>query len=723
MTQPKKVLYFAENALSAIQGGGIVAYAVLKGLPADHLLGFFEYRNITPVPEYADRFVYLGRWRTPALFAAINRVTRRRSTSLLQRGFAERFIRKDLAFVEQEAERKGFRPEAVYFAGLSYRYLRLAVMAAERYDVPMVILHMDDWMEADLAQAGRWSALWARRIHRELTRAAARSLVSTTNSPRLASKLTSLTGHRHVPANNCCADLMPCAATPERRRPNRIPIITYAGAMNRHLQGETLKVLASAVAELNAEGTRVHLHIYTPWEFAPEANSVAVPHAVFYKGHVGREQLADIYRRADFLVTTVTYRDRNIPLFRHSLSTKLSEYLCTGKPVISMGHHDWHLHEYVQDHGCGFSILMDENFSRARIKEQLRRILAADPALLDRIGRSNRALWEKAHDVTVMARASRRALGLEAPDGQAAAASAMGRGVIWLGDPADGGWQPVSKAKAIARRLVDVFGHGAVDLIGGGIGAYGDLDALVTYCRDIGLTTTAVLEPRTAGDRDAGWEPAGARWSLAGTQRRPDVPLVEPLDVFAQVSALRGVATPAPMPVQRVINQLSVHVSESSPTRPTVWFYGSAVTGLEMIKAIEAHRWLSGAVEIGGFVSPAGHCKADILHGYAWRPADALLSERADLIVVASETSRLSIQEELSRLGLLDRMLPAFGTAAAAAVYEREPDGPGQSYVQGSSACDYATRELVARTMVESVETPVRSMPLVERRNPHQAAA
>ena len=80
MPNPKNVLYFAENALSAIQGGGIVAYAVLKGLPAENLLGFYEYRNITPVPEYADRFVYLGRWRTPKIFGWLNKATNRRST-------------------------------------------------------------------------------------------------------------------------------------------------------------------------------------------------------------------------------------------------------------------------------------------------------------------------------------------------------------------------------------------------------------------------------------------------------------------------------------------------------------------------------------------------------------------------------------------------------------------------------------------------------------------
>ena len=75
MAEPKRVLYFAENALSAIQGGGIVAYAVLRGLPADRLLGFYDYRNITPVPEYADRFEYLGPWRLPTVARYVDRLT------------------------------------------------------------------------------------------------------------------------------------------------------------------------------------------------------------------------------------------------------------------------------------------------------------------------------------------------------------------------------------------------------------------------------------------------------------------------------------------------------------------------------------------------------------------------------------------------------------------------------------------------------------------------
>jgi hypothetical protein len=281
------------------------------------------------------------------------------------------------------------------------------------------------------------------------------------------------------------------------------------------------------------------------------------------------------------------------------------------------------------------------------------------------------------------------------------------RGALWLGNPVNGGWVPLAKLKAIARRLVDVFEHDAVDLIGNGIGAHPDLDPLITYCHDIGLDPLIALEPRTTSGHQPDCEPAGTRWSLADAQRRPDSALVEPPTVFAQTLALRGASPAAATAGQRVINQLTVRVSESSSDRPVVWFYGSAVVGLEIINAIRAHRWLSSAVEIGGFLSSPGECKANVLHGYPWRSADGLLSARADFIVVASETSRLSIQEELSRLDLLDRMIPVYGMAAAAAVYERDPAGPGQAFVAGSTARDYATRELVARTSEQSQSRPV----------------
>ncbi len=422
-SRPKNVLYFAENALSPIQGGGIVAYAVLKDLPPQNLLGFFEFRNITPAEEFADRFVWLGSWRRSKIAKRFDRLATSQflihrfirmilKGSLTLRG--KLFSKRDLTFVLNHINDRKFKPEIVYFSGLSLRYLRLAVLAAEHFNIPMSVLHMDDWMAAETDRMGIWGSMWKSQILNFMKRAAARSLSNTTNSPRLARIVTEMTGFEYTPANNCCSDMMDFLASPPPPcAHNQVPVITYAGALNSNLQGETIiKAIATAIAELSAEGTPIHLHIYTPWEFAPLANSIAMPNAVFYKGQVNRKSLAQAYWDSDFLITTVTYRPKDLLLFKHSLSTKLSEYLCMGKPVISAGHPDWHLHEYVQQHQCGWSICFDENFRRAEIKQQLKQILATSREERALIGQRNRKLYEEAHDVVKMAGPTREAMGL-----------------------------------------------------------------------------------------------------------------------------------------------------------------------------------------------------------------------------------------------------------------------------------------------------------------------
>src|SRR4051812_22392198 len=62
----RNVLFFGENAISPVQGGGIVVYSALRGLDPDHLLGFYRYVDVTPAVEYASRFRLMGRTGNPS---------------------------------------------------------------------------------------------------------------------------------------------------------------------------------------------------------------------------------------------------------------------------------------------------------------------------------------------------------------------------------------------------------------------------------------------------------------------------------------------------------------------------------------------------------------------------------------------------------------------------------------------------------------------------------
>src|SRR5262249_21370566 len=114
---------------------------------------------------------------------------------------------------------------------------------------------------------------------------------------------------------------------------------------------------------------------------------------------------------SDFLVATTTFDEANILLFKHSLATKLSDYLCAGRPVISVGHPQWAVHDYVEANAAGVAI---REQAIARVKEALARALDWGAERRASIGRANRELWKRAHDVTVMGAKARELLGLGA---------------------------------------------------------------------------------------------------------------------------------------------------------------------------------------------------------------------------------------------------------------------------------------------------------------------
>ena len=415
----RRVLYLAENAISPIQGGGIVVYALLRGIAPEDLFGFYTYDNITPAPEYGSCMHLLPRsdGRDEQLYRpaigpgavrenAIDLNLRR--VRALARHLADRALERDSRAAIARIDHSGFRPEVVFTAPLTYRMLRLARTLAAHYAVPVVMLNMDDWMSDQAASWGPLGGYLRAAVAAEMRAIAPATTLALSNSARLADVLTQRYAIRHETVNNACYDLLrggPFVPPGRREGP---AVIVFGGALNWHLQGETLVLFSYALAEL-ATRRPVELHIYTPWEFAPIANQVSIPGKVVYKGFCAKDELVKHYLEADFLVATTTFVERNIHLFRHSLATKLSDYLSAGRPVLSIGHPEWAVHDYVEEHGAGVAI------RGPRIQDMKRALAGALDWSDERravVGRANRELWQRAHDIKVMGAKARAALGL-----------------------------------------------------------------------------------------------------------------------------------------------------------------------------------------------------------------------------------------------------------------------------------------------------------------------
>lgn len=415
----RNILYLAENALSPVQGGGIVTYALLRGAPAEKVFGLYSYQHITPAPEYAACMHLLprrdGRGKTAPRSTVGHGVApegavalKLRQARALAQHALDRLLGRDTRAAIARVDRAGFRPEVVFTAPLSYRMLRLARSLAAHYGVPVVMLNMDDWMSE---QAAVWEPLGGylrRAVETEMRAIAPMTVLAFSNSARLAGELGRRYGIHHETMNNACYDLMRGAPYSPPVRRNGPLVVTFAGALNWHLQGETLVLFSRAVAELAARRP-VELHIFAPQDFAPIANRASIPGKVLYRGFCPKDELVKHYLESDFLAATTTFDERGILLFKHSLATKLSDYLSVGRPVISVGHPQWALHDYVESHGAGVAVRSPR---LADIKQALDAMLDWSEQKKAEVGRANRELWKRAHDVTVMGAKARELLGL-----------------------------------------------------------------------------------------------------------------------------------------------------------------------------------------------------------------------------------------------------------------------------------------------------------------------
>jgi hypothetical protein len=214
----KRVLYLAENAISPIQGGGIVVYALLRGLPPENLFGFYCYENITPAPEYAERLHPLtmrdgggagsSNYFRPQLAQShgIETIPGKllRGSRVFAAHLKDRLLHTDADLAMERIDAANYVPEVIFLAGLSFRMLHLARRLAERYSIPVVMLNMDDWMSDQTARSHPLSAYMRGAIAAEMRAIAPHVQVAISNSPHLAAELTRRYGTAHDTVNNAC---------------------------------------------------------------------------------------------------------------------------------------------------------------------------------------------------------------------------------------------------------------------------------------------------------------------------------------------------------------------------------------------------------------------------------------------------------------------------------------------------------------------------------------
>lgn len=124
----------------------------------------------------------------------------------------------------------------------------------------------------------------------------------------------------------------------------------YAGKLGIG-RSDVLLQIAGILREINCDGEKITLDVYTTSDLSDKEKQAMLPF-VHLQEPVRQDELAKIQAEADVLLFAEAYEGRNAKIARLSFSTKLTEYLHSGKCIFAVGHPEIAPMEYLKTEGA-----------------------------------------------------------------------------------------------------------------------------------------------------------------------------------------------------------------------------------------------------------------------------------------------------------------------------------------------------------------------------------
>jgi glycosyltransferase involved in cell wall biosynthesis len=240
-----------------------------------------------------------------------------------------------------------YRPEVVFFCGgdAAALYPKVASLA-ERYAAPLVYYITDDYVLPAPSRnlASRLSRRWTRRVFAEMTSSASLVLtIGTTMSRRYTAEF----GFDSVPVMNM-VDVPPTQPAMRTGR-GRAVTLMFAGTLHSG-RWTVLSQVADSVERLADRGVDVTLVVYGPEPVAEALVAVSRPPRVEYRGLLTPAELSQAIREADVLVHVESDDPASVAVTSLSVSTKIPEYLVSGRSILAVGPRGLASIDYLEDH-------------------------------------------------------------------------------------------------------------------------------------------------------------------------------------------------------------------------------------------------------------------------------------------------------------------------------------------------------------------------------------
>ena len=260
-------------------------------------------------------------------------------------------------------EIKNFDPDYIYTMGGSILPLKLALYFSKKLDKKIVIHFMDNWQDT-LYNNNIFVKPCRILLLKVLRNTYLRMNKGLTISEKMAKEYSLRWKKEHISIMNIIdGDL--CIPKPYKET-ERIKII-YTGGLHLDRWRSLLSICEVIDRINNITSNSVFLDIYTSDSNRRLYESLFVNKCAVFHEFVSHDEIRDIYLNADILLHMESFESRIIEFVKYSMSTKISEYMASGTPILLYAPSELAVTEYVEKSNCGVACKNEEELYEAII--------------------------------------------------------------------------------------------------------------------------------------------------------------------------------------------------------------------------------------------------------------------------------------------------------------------------------------------------------------------
>lgn len=254
---------------------------------------------------------------------------------------------------------KRFEPDYIYTLGNSIDTMKLCVKISNKFHINIIPHFMDNWQASHRFGADIYP-LHIKETQNWLHKMYNQSRNALVISEKMAEKYQKRWGIPHYALMNTVD--VATYHTQQVDEPHVGVQLVYAGGLhlNRY---KSLLDIANAIESCALEfHDGIELTIYTDTKsYSLYKNLFDNCRHVLFHENVSHDQIVDVYKSADALIHIESFDTQQRDFIRYSLSTKISEYLATEKPILLYAPSDIFVSEYLSRNEAAIIISKSED--------------------------------------------------------------------------------------------------------------------------------------------------------------------------------------------------------------------------------------------------------------------------------------------------------------------------------------------------------------------------